>query len=76
MNKSPTRAHSLWRLNNAFTFAAKELADGRRHVALNGLGRYFAHGKPPHRQAEIEMALSTSPGLSTAGTTASYHHFF
>jgi hypothetical protein len=35
--------HSLWRLNNSFTFAAKELADGRRHVALNGLGRYFAN---------------------------------
>lgn len=35
--------HSLWRLNNAFTFAAKELPDGRRHVALNGLGRYFAN---------------------------------
>jgi hypothetical protein len=35
--------HSLWRLNNAFTFAAKDLGDGRRHVALNGLGRYFAN---------------------------------
>jgi hypothetical protein len=35
--------HSMWRLNNAFTFAAKELPGGRRHTALNGLGRYFAN---------------------------------
>lgn len=38
-----TAPHSVWRLSNAFTHAAKELAPGPRHAGLNQLGRFFSN---------------------------------